>query len=689
MITALLLSLLQAQANESFGGNIVLGRPTSHSITVNVLFTAGHDSVYLEYGLSAGALNQQTPPQSGIPARTPYQETITGLNANRRYYYRVRYRKAPGEPYAASAEHHFQTQRAPGSSFTFTLIADSHLFTAQHCLPERYALALANARDDDPDFHIDLGDTFRTDSIANRNTTLTYEQVLERAIAHRPYFGIVTASAPLFLVLGNHDSEYLYYTRAESGMNPNLPLWSTNARVNIYPNPLPDGFYRGDNRTHPGIDKGGQRQAYYAWEWGDALFVALDPYWEMPAQNATNWVTVHGDAQYAWLRDTLRASKAKYKFVLAHHVLGQGRGGAETATQYEWGGMDPRRQQTFAQARPGWEKPIHALFVETGVTAFVQGHDHLYARATLDGITYLTVPMPGAGPPAAPDYFPGNTRTGNFDAFPDSLTLPNSGHVRVTVSPSGAKAEYVTVRLAGRDPGPNRQVADSFVMRPANPPALAIVNAASYIETAQAPGSLVTAFSAALPTPASLSLTDRSGRSFPLNPLAGNATQISFVLPPEATPGEATLTFGGLSARIQLDALAPALFSANASGRGVAAATAILLKSDGSQTPQPVFRCASAPNSCVATPLDRGTAGDGLYLTFYGTGFRNRRSLADVAVWVGGQRAEVLYAGSHGTYAGLDQLNVKVNRTGIETGESGVVLSVEGRFANVTTVNLR
>ena len=68
---------------------------------------------------------------------------------------------------------------------------------------------------------------------------------------------------------------------------------------------------------------------------------------------------------------------------------------------------------------------------------------------------------------------------------------------------------------------------------------------------------------------------------------------------------------------------------------------------------------------------------------------RNRRSLDNLTVWVGGQKAEVLYAGSHGTYAGLDQLNVKVSRTGIEAGESGVVISVEGRFTNVTTVNLR
>ena len=32
------------------------------------------------------------------------------------------------------------------------------------------------------------------------------------------------------------------------------------------------------------------------------------------------WDITHGDAQYQWLRKTLSESKAKYKFVFAHHA---------------------------------------------------------------------------------------------------------------------------------------------------------------------------------------------------------------------------------------------------------------------------------------------------------------------------------------------------------------------------------
>ena len=683
----------RAQVSESFGGNIVLGRPTDRSVTVNAVFPADHDSVYVEYGLQSGAAAAQTAPQAGIKANVPFVQVLSGLEPDRRYFYRIRYRRSPNDAYAASAEHRFQTKRAAGTAFTFTVVADSHLFTAAHNLPERYALTLANARADGPDFHFDLGDTFRTDTIANRNAPLTEAQVVARSLAHRPYFGIVTADAPLFLVLGNHDSEYLYYTRAESNQNPQLPVWSANARLANYSNPAPDGFYSGDTATYAGIERGGQRHSYYAFEWGDALFVALDPYWNMPAQNAQNWVPVHGDAQYEWLKTTLRASKAKYKFVFAHHLLGQGRGGVEVAGQYEWGGVDPRRTRTFAEARPGWEKPIHALFVETGVTAFVQGHDHLYARGELDGIAYISVPMPAAGPPGAADYFPGNETAGNFDAYLRSATLPSSGHLRVRVAPEGVRFDYVAVRLAGRDTGANGHVADTFFKGSSAGPALAVVSAASYSQAAVAPDSLATAFGANLPTSAvTVAVTDSAGRTRTVTPVAGTANQLSFVVPAETAAGPAkveVLRAGTVVAAgtVPVATVAPGLFSANATGFGVAAATALTVRANGEQAPQAVFRCPAG--GCVAAPLDPGAVGEQLVLTFYGTGFRGRRAVSDVVVYVAGVRGEVLYAGPHPVYPGLDQLNVRVPTTLAVSGESGVVVSVEGRSANVTTVSLQ
>ena len=672
---------LCAQNSESFGGNIILGRPTDRSITVNALFTSDQDGVFLEYGTAPGVYLSRTQVRDSIKASVPYQEVIPNLGADRLYYYRVNSKAAGRTAFSQSAEHSFRTQRAKGGTFTFTIVADSHLPVAGHCNPNRYALTLQNARDDNPDFHIDLGDTFYSDNIGGpgNQARMTYDQVLQRVIGHRPFFGILTHSASLFLANGNHDGEYLYFTKPASGINSNLPAWETDARLSQIPNPIPDGFYNG-----------GSRQSYYAWEWGDALFVVLDPYWEMAELNGDNWNPVHGDPQYFWFRDTLRKSKAKYKFVFEHHLLGQLRGGVEVARDFEWGGQ-PRGagQQTFAQARPGWDKPIHDLMVENGVTVYFEGHDHLFARASLDGVTYVTVPMPGAGPPASSDYFSGNPNGGWFSGYGSSTSLPSSGHVRVTVSPAGVKVDYVAVKLPKVDTGVNKEVVYTFTAAQANPPKLAIISSASYSEVAISPGSIATAFGSGIAASgATVSVKDSAGIERPALVLSSAGTQVSFAVPDGTASGAATVTVSGVSGSTMIQPLTPAIFAANANSAGVAAAIAVLVKSDGTQIVEPVFNCPRA-GACTTTPLEMGAASDQLILSLYGTGIRNRAALSDVSVFIGDDKSAVLYAGPQGDFPGLDQINVRVPRTRIGGGAVSVILSVAGKSANVTMANFK
>jgi len=238
---------------------------------------------------------------------------------------------------------------------------------------------------------------------------------------------------------------------------------------------------------------------YYSWTWGDALFISLDPYWHSknavdnvagvvvpedqvavggatttnkkgqakdtskPAQPAagntktTNlWSIGIGDEQYAWLKKTLESSKAKYKFVFAHHVMGTGRGAVEVSTNYEWGGVDPKGSTTFAKERPNWELPIHDLMVKNKVSAFFQGHDHIFVHQERDGLVYQSMPNPADD---TFSYF-------NDTAYKSGTKAPNSGHVRVTISPSQAKVEYF---LAARNQDVDRKnlsVAHSYVIKP-------------------------------------------------------------------------------------------------------------------------------------------------------------------------------------------------------------------------------
>jgi hypothetical protein len=196
---------------------------------------------------------------------------------------------------------------------------------------------------------------------------------------------------------------------------------------------------------------------YYAFTWGDALFVIIDPYWHSTQTvdntfgagheqkgNRDLWQITLGGAQYQWFRQTLENSTACYKFVFAHHVNGTGRGGIELATSYEWGDA-----KNLAAHRPGWDKTIQQIMADTHVTIFFQGHDHLFVRQELDGVTYLTLPTP-----ADPNY-----AFDNVDAYLTGDKLPASGHVRVTVSPNGVTLDYVRSYLGKPD-----EVAFSFTL---------------------------------------------------------------------------------------------------------------------------------------------------------------------------------------------------------------------------------
>jgi hypothetical protein len=267
------------------------------------------------------------------------------------------------------------------------------------------------------------------DSLKNVNA----DTVTQLYINQRQWLGLV--EAPIFLVNGNHEQAALANL---DGTPDNVAVWAQTARNAYFPQPAPDGFYTGD--TEP-VEYIGQLRDYYAFTWGDALFVVIDPYWHStePVDNTYGaghagkdgrdlWDITLGDTQYQWFCQTLENSTARYKFVFAHHVNGTGRGGVEVADTFEWGDA-----AGLAAHRPGWDRTIHQVMVDTGVTIFFQGHDHLFARQELDGVTYLTLPVP-ADPHYALD---------NADSYLSGDILPASGHVRVTVSPDGVTMDYI------------------------------------------------------------------------------------------------------------------------------------------------------------------------------------------------------------------------------------------------------
>ncbi|MCE5228220.1 metallophosphoesterase [bacterium] len=422
---------LPAEVAAHSSPSVVLGRPTNHSVTANILSFDAREGM-IEFGAASGKYDRKTNVFL-LAAGVPTDVLLDRLPADQHVYYRILTRK-PGETaFAAGAEFSFHTQRAPGHEFTFEIQGDSHPERPQMFDGALYAKTLRAAAADKPDFYMTIGDDFSIDTLP----AVTPAAVNTIYLNQRLYLGLLAQSTPLFLVNGNHEQAAKYNL---NGTSSSAGVIIQTTRNRFFPQPAPDVFYSGDSTPAPFI---GPLRDYYAWTWGDALFVVIDFYWHTPTpvdnelgtrnkQRRDMWAITLGDEQYRWLKQTLEGSKAKYKFVFTHHVLGTGRGGAEEAGLGEWGGFDKKGGAEFAQRRPGWAMPIQQLMAKNGVTIFFQGHDHIFARQQLDGVVYQTLPLPAD--PKATLY--------NADAFAGDK-LPGPGRVRVTVAPEKVSVDYV------------------------------------------------------------------------------------------------------------------------------------------------------------------------------------------------------------------------------------------------------
>lgn len=466
----------------------VLGRPTNTSIAVSVL-SSQPITTFVEYGTSKTRYSSKTSQLQTAPS-APAVFDIKGLRAGTKVYYRVNFKGASDANFMNGKQYSFTTARKAGSTFSFSVHGDTHPERAGKMFnAELYGVTLANIASQQPDFHIMVGDDFSIDPLISKGQA-SQENVEKIYSTHRNWLTIATSSVPLFLVNGNHEQAAAYLL---DGTTTNPAILAGNARLKYFPLPEPDNFYNGDATPIPGV---GLPRDYYSWTWGDALFITLDPYWHSknpvdnvagavvpedqsataaspkpkkgPATAATPgpvggnsktanlWNIGIGDEQYAWLKQTLETSNARYKFIFAHHVMGTGRGAIEVSTNYEWGGNDPKGQSTFAKERPNWELPIHDLMVKNKVSIFFQGHDHIFCTQERDGLIYQSMPNP------ADDTF----SMFNEDAYKSGTKAPNSGHVRVTVAPSQAKVEYF---LAARSKDSNRKnlsLAHSYFVKP-------------------------------------------------------------------------------------------------------------------------------------------------------------------------------------------------------------------------------
>jgi hypothetical protein len=458
-------SVANAATTINFSGEELLGKPTNTSVTISIIPDSEIEYHY-QFGTESGSYSGQTASVIA-PGGSPHEMTITGLSENTKYYYRMRYHLVGEGDWVERPEHSFWTQRTPGSAFTFSITADSHV-NIMLGNAETWTRTLNNVVDDNPDFLVDLGDTFAMDNVSD------YAGADAAYKLQRQFFEIPGSSSSIFVMAGNHEQTEGWHAD-DFGPDPadNLPAFSVNAMKKYYVNPITDGFYTGNDETFTYIEGDGLLEDYYAWTWGDALFVVIDPYWYTTTKpysgntgggessdpgSGDRWDWTLGYDQFMWLKDVLENNNTAYKFIFAHHMLGGTepyvRGGAVPAHMFEWGGYDADGVTwAFDARRSGWGgEPIHQIFINTGVSAFFHGHDHQYAYEVRDGIVYQSLPAAGF--------------SGGFSYYSESdpyteRVLDSPGHLKVEVTPT-----ETTVRYISSSSGGNGDIRHTYTIEP-------------------------------------------------------------------------------------------------------------------------------------------------------------------------------------------------------------------------------
>ncbi len=168
--------------------------------------------------------------------------------------------------------------------------------------------------------------------------------------------------------------------------------------------------------------------------------------------------------------------------------------------------------------------------------------------------------------------------------------------------------------------------------------------------------------------------------------------QVNYLLPSLMANGNATVTItsgnGAVSTgTLPIATVAPGIFTVNQGGTGLAAAQIQRVRNGNTIAYEDV---ATGPvASPVAIPIEWKDPGDQLYLIIYGTGFRQRSDLSTVVVTVKGASQQVVYTAGHADYAGLDQINVLLDKALAGSGEVNVTLTVDGVAANTVKINFK
>jgi 3',5'-cyclic AMP phosphodiesterase CpdA len=403
---------LDGAGQQLLGAPLVFA-PTSHGFGVSVVLEQGSPASLGVRVRAAGARNWGDAAAPVVRAVDLAEWRIDGLAAGARYDYEVVGCSVMGEAPLHAAN--VITQRPAGASFTFALISDTHI-GADLTFPNQGDEATLTAVSREiaaasPDFLVNLGDMLDYHQYGFNVPPPDAATARQAYVNYRGALGDLSGSAFHYPVIGGWDSESGCNTAAEIDR-------SRSQRLLYLPSPGPE--------TDP--EGGSPFEDYYAFAWGDALFVVLNVYTYTPSCHflsidpglPDDWTL--GQTQLDWLRQTLANSRSKWKFLLVHHPVG-GNAGDDADSAYGRGGG--------RAAHVGEQEIVHQMMRDYGVQLFFYGHDHVFTDMVVDGIHYS---LPGS---AGAIWMFTAAETGYTTFWPDS------GWARVDVTSDDVHVRFV------------------------------------------------------------------------------------------------------------------------------------------------------------------------------------------------------------------------------------------------------
>ena len=289
--------------------------------------TAAATTTVVEVGEQSGALETAHEDASLVNF---HQVVLEGLSPNSTYFYRVISRDGNGTIVLESEVKSFPTARTRAEPFRFAFFAETHSAPAIRTATQAdFASAV-----EEWGAHLLLNSG---DHVNDGEDMAQWTQFFIEA-------GAMIDHIPLMNSWGNHDD-------ADVDSNPE---GESNEPATLF-------------FDHPGNER------YYAYEYGAVLLIALDPMWQYDGQS---------DEAMQWLESTLADANdgvddPPYIVVMLHppfYGANKDAGSCLEALEVTW-----------------VKEHVQPLLETYRVSLVLSGHEMMYARATVNGVTYIQV----------------------------------------------------------------------------------------------------------------------------------------------------------------------------------------------------------------------------------------------------------------------------------------------------------